>query len=188
VLRAAHARFVSEGYTGTRMADVAADAGVAVQTVYFIFHTKPELLAACFDLAVLGAPDAPSPPRQAWHLAMMAAATADEAVARYVAGNTDICERVAVLDDLVRATVHEPEAVAVHERSERLRRRDMEKLVAHLARSFGLRRGLTRAACLDLLLTLSGPSVYRQLVVDCGWTRRAYESWLRGELRALLSA
>jgi Bacterial regulatory proteins, tetR family len=44
-VRAAHALFVERGYTGTRMADVGEAAGVAVQMVYFRFHTKAELSA-----------------------------------------------------------------------------------------------------------------------------------------------
>ena len=43
MVRAAHELFVERGYTGTRMVDVAERAGVAVQTVYFRFHTKPDL-------------------------------------------------------------------------------------------------------------------------------------------------
>jgi TetR/AcrR family transcriptional regulator of autoinduction and epiphytic fitness len=183
ILRSAHSAFVARGYTGTRMVDVAADAQVAVQTVYF---TKPELLAACYELAVLGGPGASPPPQQPWHVAMMAASTPAESVAHFVKGNTAICERVAVLDDMVRAAVHEPEAVAVHERGERLRRRDFEMVVGRWAESFGLRPGLTQAACVDLLLTYSGPSTYRQLVVEYGWTKRAYTAWLRSVLVDLL--
>jgi AcrR family transcriptional regulator len=186
ILRSAHSSFVTRGYTGTRMVDVAADAGVAVQTVYFTFHTKPELLAACYDLAVLGGPDAPPPPEQPWHVAMMAASTPTESVAHFVKGNTAICERVAVLDDTVRAAIHEPEAVAVHARGELLRRRDFERIVGRWAERFGLRPGLTRRACVDLLLTYSGPSTYRQLVLEHGWTKRAYTAWLRGVLADLL--
>jgi AcrR family transcriptional regulator len=186
ILRSAHSAFVTRGYTGTRMVDVAADAQVAVQTVYFTFHTKPELLAACYELAVLGDPGALPPPEQAWHVAMSAASTPAASVAHFVKGNTAICERVAVLDDMVRAAVHEPEAVAVHEQGERLRRRDFELVVDRWAERFGLRPGLTRAACVDLLLTYSGPATYRQLVVEYGWTKRAYTAWLRGVLADLL--
>ncbi len=187
ILRSAHSAFVTAGYTGTRMVDVAADAGVAVQTVYFTFHTKPELLVACYDLAVLGGPSAPPPPQQAWHVAMMTASSPSESIAHFVRGNTAICERVAVLDDTVRAAVHEPEAVAVHARGERLRRRDFERVVSRWQKHFGLRPGLTKPACVDLLLTYSGPSTYRQLVVEYGWTRRAYTAWLRAALGDLLA-
>jgi AcrR family transcriptional regulator len=186
ILEAAHQAFVSRGYTGTRMVDVATGAGVAVQTVYFIFHTKPELLTACYDLAVLGGPEELPPPKQPWHVAMMAATTGTESVAHLVEGTTAICERVALLDDTVRATLHEPEAVAVHERGERLRRRDFDRIVARWDAQFGLREGLSRTACLDLVLTYTGPSTYRQLVVDYKWTTKAYKSWLRETLTDLM--
>lgn len=37
----------------TPMADIALRAGVAVQTVYFVFDTQPELFTAALDAAVL---------------------------------------------------------------------------------------------------------------------------------------
>ncbi|MBW8764631.1 MAG: TetR/AcrR family transcriptional regulator [Microbacterium sp.] len=188
ILEAAHEAFVSRGYSGTRMVDVAAAAGVAVQTVYFVFHTKPELLTACFDLAVMGGPDELPPPQQPWHLAMMAATTGADSVAHLVDGTTSICQRVALLDDIVRAAIHEPEAVAVHERGERFRRHDFESIVASWAARFGLREGLSRTACLDLLLAYTGPSMYRQLVVDYSWTTKAYKGWLRETLTGLLES
>ena len=186
ILEAAHGAFVSRGYTGTRMVDVAEAAGVAVQTVYFVFHTKPELLTACYDLAVLGGQDALPPPLQPWHIAMMTATTGADSIAQLVDGTTAICERVALLDETVRAALHEPEAVAVHERGEQLRRQDFDRVVARWDAQFGLRKGLSRAACLDLVLVHTGPSTYRQLVVDYGWTTKAYKSWLRGTLSSLL--
>ena len=170
------------------MTDVAAEAGVAVQTVYFVFHTKPELLAACYDLAVIGSPDGVPPSKQAWHLAMTAATTAPDSVSHLIDGTTAICERVALLDDTVRAALHEPEAVAVHKRGERFRRQDFELIVKHWAASFGLRDGLSATACVDLLLTYTGPSTYRQLVVDYGWTDAAYRSWLHESLTGLLQS
>ena len=188
VLEAAHEAFVSRGYTGTRMVDVAAQAGVAVQTVYFIFHTKPELLAACYDLAVLGGPEGLRPQEQPWHVALLAADSGADSVAHLVEGTTAICERVALLDDTVRATLHEPEAVAVHERGEGHRRRDFERIVEHWDTQFGLRRGLSGPPCVDLVLTYTGPSTYRQLVVDYQWTTKAYKGWLRGCLSDLIES
>src|SRR4029079_4565169 len=48
---AALARFSQHGYAATTMATIAHDAGVAVQTVYFTFHTKAELLIAALTIA-----------------------------------------------------------------------------------------------------------------------------------------
>jgi len=187
VIRAAHTVFVERGYTGTRMTDVAAAAGVAVQTVYFIFHSKPELLAACYDSAVLGDDD-PMPPRQQpWYAALLAATSTEKSVSDFVAGNTAICARVAVLDDTVRSAVHEPEAAEVHQRSQRLRREGYQVLVHHWRTRFGLRPGLTEARAVDLLLMLSGPANYRELVVEDGWSTGAYRAWLQGQIVALLA-
>jgi AcrR family transcriptional regulator len=43
-VKAAFALFCEHGYTGTTMAHIAEAAGVAVQTVYFTFHTKAAVL------------------------------------------------------------------------------------------------------------------------------------------------
>ena len=67
MIRAAQRVFIASGYAGARMIDIAAEAGVAVQTVYFTFHTKAELLQACYELAVLGEDDPRPPPGQPWY-------------------------------------------------------------------------------------------------------------------------
>ena len=46
IVRAAIDVFAEAGFVGARMNDIAARAEVAVQTVYFVFHTKAELLSA----------------------------------------------------------------------------------------------------------------------------------------------
>src|SRR6516225_6294752 len=110
IIRAAHRLFVERGYAGTRMADVAEEAGVAVQSVYFTFHTKVELLQACYELAVLGEDDPRPPPAQPWYAAMLEAADGPAALRRFAEGNSAIAARVALLDDVVRSAAHEPDA------------------------------------------------------------------------------
>ena len=51
IIEAARSRFETEGYASTTMDTIAADAGVAVQTVYFAFHTKAEVLLAVMTVA-----------------------------------------------------------------------------------------------------------------------------------------
>lgn len=189
ILSAAHELFCDRGYTGTRMTDVAAEAGVAVQTVYFTFHTKAELLQACYERGVLGEDDPLPPPRQRWWAEMMAATAAPETIRHFVAGNGSICARVAVLDDVVRSAAHEPDAVAVRARSEQLRRDGFRDVVTHVAERFGLRDGVDVDTATDIALTLAGPAVYRTLVVDYGWPQDKYVDWLSRTLaQALLPA
>ncbi|HET7311246.1 MAG TPA: TetR family transcriptional regulator [Mycobacteriales bacterium] len=182
MIRAAHEQFVARGYTGATMADIAAAAGVAVQTVYFTFHTKAELLQACYDRAVLGEDDPLPPPQQPWYRAMLAARSGSAALRHFVAGNTEIVARVGALDDIVRSALHEPDAVRVRGHSEELRRIGYRNLVDHLADRFGLASGVDRDTATDLLLMYGATSSYRTLVLDYGWTRERYEKWLHAAL------
>jgi AcrR family transcriptional regulator len=50
VLHAARTLFVANGYTATTVSDIAAEAGVALQTVYSSVGTKAQLLVALVDL------------------------------------------------------------------------------------------------------------------------------------------
>src|SRR5687768_9198636 len=54
VLAAAQRLFVGKGYRATTMADIAADAGVALQSVYKAGKSKPELLQRVVEVVVAG--------------------------------------------------------------------------------------------------------------------------------------
>ena len=176
IIRAATDLFDELGYVGTRMVDVAKRADVAVQTVYFVFHTKPELLQACFELAVLGEEGVP-PPLQPFWRELKSAPTAEEALRWFAVGNGEIASRAAKLDAAVRGALHEPEAAFVHAHNEGLRRAGFADVIAHLADRFGLRPGLTAERATDILLTLAGPAVYRTLVTEYGWPHDEYVDW-----------
>ena len=90
MIHAAQRVFIARGYAGARMIDIATEAGVAVQTVYFTFHTKAELLQACYELAVLGEDDPRPPPAQPWHTAMLDARDGRAAIRRFAEGNSAI--------------------------------------------------------------------------------------------------
>ncbi len=117
MIRAAIEVFTEEGYVGARMSDIAARAGVAVQTVYFTFHTKGELLQACFDHAVLG-PDRLPPEEQTFYAELLAARSGRAALNRFVAGNTAILVRSAAIKEVAESAGHEPDATEVVDRSE----------------------------------------------------------------------
>src|SRR5260370_35943230 len=59
IMEAAYRLFTQHGYEATTMQAVADEAGVAVQTVYFTFHTKGGLLGAIETRAAGGGEEGP---------------------------------------------------------------------------------------------------------------------------------
>jgi AcrR family transcriptional regulator len=186
ILRAAIEVFTEEGYVGARMADIADRAGVAVQTVYFTFHTKRELLQACFDFAVLG-PERLPPMEKPFFADVLAARSGRAAIAAFVRGNTEILARAAAINEVAESAQHEPEAAAVVARSEGLRREGLAQIVALFADRFGLHARLDINDATDVLLMLSSAGTYLTLQ-RYGWSDEKYIRWLTDALARQLLA
>lgn len=176
--------FTEAGYAGARMPEIAARAGVAVQTLYLGFHTKAELLQACYEFAVLG-PERVPPPDQPFWSEIAAATSGRQALAAFVGGNTAIAERVSAIEEVARAALREPDAVAVVTHNERLRREGYREVVLSLSKRFGLRAELDAERATDILLLLAGPGPFLTLQ-RCGWDVAAYQSWLTDALASQL--
>ena len=186
MIRAAIDVFTEAGYGGARMGDIADRAGVAVQTVYFTFHTKAELLQACFDFAVLG-PERLPPMEQPFFADLLAARSGRAAIAAFVRGNTAILARSAAIKEVAESAPHEPEAAAVVAHGERLRREGLAQVVGLIADRFGLRTRLDVDDATDLLLMLSSSATYLTLR-RYGWSDDKYIKWLTDALARQLLA
>ena len=185
MIEAALEVFVENGYPGTRMADIAERAGVAVQTLYFTFHTKPELLEACYAHAVLGGPDGVAPMDTPELQEALTSRSGRGALRAFVRGNTAIVSRAAAIDSVAAAATHEPEVARVRGHSEALRREGMSALVSSLEERFGLARGVDTAT--DLLMMLAGGATYLSLT-EYGWSLDEYAEWLGDVLATQLLA
>jgi AcrR family transcriptional regulator len=178
ITQAAYSLFCERGYAGTTMADVAVAAGVAVQTVYFTFHTKSELLSGAYELAVLGELDPLPPVGQPWYLAATEEPDVRLALRLVVGGAGEIIRRAAPLDVVVRATgSHDPEAAAIWAHHERLRIEGYRGLLEMLVAKTPLRSGLSLDRATDLLLFLLGPHAYVGLVIDRAWSHDEWVAW-----------
>jgi AcrR family transcriptional regulator len=170
------------------MADIAERAGVAVQTVYFTFHTKAALLESCDERAVMGDDDPLPPQEQPFWRAMLEAPTGRKAVRHFVEGLGAIEMRVAKLKRVISAATHDPDAMAILARSEQLRRAGFREAVEHFATAYGLRAGLDIERATDILLTVGDSSVYCSLVHDYGWQPEAFVDWLADSVSDMLLA
>jgi len=178
ITKAAHELFCEHGYTGTTMAEIAAAAGVAVQTVYFAFHTKSEVLSSAYELAVLGEGDPAIPERQDWYVRAVAEPAIDAAVRLVVDGAGEIVRRVALLDGVAHTAAEgDPDAAMFLGRSERLRVDGYRAMIEVLRSKAPLRSGLTAEHAADVMLLLVGPAAYRALVHDGRWTHDEWVAW-----------
>lgn len=160
------------------MSDIADAAGVAVQTVYFTFHTKSELLSRAYDFAVLGEGEPVPPDQTAWYLAMTDEPDVTAALGHAAEGLGAIMKRATPLDTVVRAGAgSDPDTAAVRQFHERWRAQGYRAIVEILATKSDLRLGVSAERATELLLLYVGMDVYRVLVHDFGWTHHDWVTW-----------
>jgi AcrR family transcriptional regulator len=177
ITKAAYTLFCERGYSGTTMADVADAAGVAVQTVYFVFHTKSELLSRTYDFAVLGENEPLPPELQPWHAQMTAEPELPDALRHMVSGIGAILARAMPLDNVVRASaLSDPDAARIRAFHERWRAEGYGAMLEILRAKFPLRDGVSQERATQLLLMYVG-EVYRILVQDFGWSHDDWIDW-----------
>jgi AcrR family transcriptional regulator len=187
IIAAATQEFRSSGYHGTTMSAIAARAGVAVQTVYFVFHTKPALLTAAIDTAVMGVVDPLAPEQTTWWQEGTTTLDGRRAIELFISNVSDINARAATLDRVaLAASTTDPEVVDLINHHESLRIRGFRSYIDSLAARGLLREGLDPAEATDVLLTLAGPDVFLNLTEERGWTVERYVAWTSDALRILL--
>jgi AcrR family transcriptional regulator len=178
-MRAAALRlFVEHGYAATSMPSIAAEANVAVQTLYYTFGTKRALLSEVLDVTIAG-DDAPIPTLQR---PAITAALADpdpvEQLRRQAAAARQILENVAPLLDVIRgAAGADPELAEMWELNIRQRAIVQEQLVDALTKKSPLRGGLDKATAVDIGLALQSPEIYLLLTRDRGWSPQQWETY-----------
>src|SRR3954454_24934520 len=72
ILAAAQRLFERQGYGPTTMAAIAAEAGVALKTVYLAFETKSGVLQALWNVTLRGDDGSVPVAEQAWYREMLA--------------------------------------------------------------------------------------------------------------------
>lgn len=175
IIRAAFELFCEVGYRATTMQAIADRAGVAVQTMYFVFGRKDTVLQAVHEWSVLG--DDPLPPEQQdWFLQAMHAPTGPAALPSILSGCVGINSKVAPMLP-VYAAVAGDSAGETYRRATILRRVGMMRLVDALAGKTPLAVGVSADRAADLLFYLTGPECYRELVLVIGWPPADWATW-----------
>jgi AcrR family transcriptional regulator len=189
ILDAAQRLFADRGYPGTTMESIAAEAGVATDTVYTTFRTKSGLLRKLLDVRV-GGDDSPvdlldrEGPQQ-----VRDETTQSRQVAAFAADVAQILERARPVDDIMRgAAAVDPEIAAIRTSMQASRYKNMRKLVSWLVARGPLRAGIGEEEAAAIVWTLASPEVHGLLRAGRGWSRERYVAWLADTLRRTVLA
>ncbi|MPZ81595.1 MAG: TetR family transcriptional regulator [Actinophytocola sp.] len=188
MLGAARALFVGGGYGSTSMQAIAAEAGVAVQTLYYTFETKRAILTELLDVEVAGdaAPVATLDRPQV--MEAMAAPPADQ-LRRMVAMTAQVHARVVPLLEVLRAAAAVDPGVADLWRTNIAQRHTVQvAFAAALAAKGALRPGLSAGRAADIALAVLSPETYHLLVHERAWPRADWADWATDALTRQLIA
>jgi TetR/AcrR family transcriptional regulator of autoinduction and epiphytic fitness len=175
---AAAACFGERGYAGTTMDIVAAKAGVAIQTVYFVFHSKPKLLIETIS-ANAWATDQRPQASESFGSAIVEAADGPRRLAIAVDAGVEIYRRAASLFPvLAEASSIDPDVLIAWQRIVNERRAGMTRIAELMSVRGELRRGLSAEHAADILVGLHRHELYLAFTRDCGWSIDAFKAWL----------
>lgn len=183
IIGCARELFLQQGYAATTLDQIAARAGVAVQTVYFHFGNKRTVLKEVMDVLAVG-DDAPVPLlERPWVQRVRDESDARRALGIWLRNSRVIFGRVAPMLSVVRDA-----AGADPEMAEQWRANQRERYIAHralaeiLAAKKALRPGLTVQNAADVIFTLLSPEVYLLLTMERGWSPGRWQRWLTGTI------
>jgi AcrR family transcriptional regulator len=179
ILEAAQRLFERQGYSGTSMAAIAAEAQVAVKTVYLAFETKRGVLLALWHLLLRGDEEPIPVGERAWFQEVVEEPNPARQLRLNARNSRIVKERAGALMEILRnAAPADPELEALWNRIQAEFYDNQRSIVEVLERKSALKAGLDVARATDILWALNHPSLYWLLVGGRGWTPEQYEEWL----------
>jgi AcrR family transcriptional regulator len=179
ILEAAQRLFERQGYSGTSMAAIAAEARVAVKTVYLAFETKRGVLLALWHLLLRGDEEPIPVGERAWFQEVVEEPDPARQLRLNARNSRIVKERAGALMEILRnAAPADPELEALWNRIQAEFYDNQRSIVEILEQKNALKAELDVPRATDILWALNHPSLYRLLVGDRGWTPERYEEWL----------
>lgn len=188
IVSAASRLFFERGYHGTGVDEIAAAAGVAVQTIYNSVGSKRDLLVRVLDYAASGE-RAPTPVGE---IARERVARIDDPrklVATVVAVTRGTFDRTIPVFRVIReAAAVDPTLSELERERHRQRLANFRHPVERLAELGALRPEVGVDQGSALVFTVLHPEQYRFFVEDAGWSKRRWQAWATATLELALLA
>jgi AcrR family transcriptional regulator len=178
ILDAAQHLFERDGYAATTMAAIAAEARVALKTVYVAFETKSGVLRALWNVRLRGGQEDVPVAEQTWYRAMLDEPD-PELQLRMNAHNSATGKiRIGGLLEVIRSAAPiDPEIAALWNRIQTDYHGNQGAIIRSLEQKHALKAGLDVERATDILWTLNHPNTWQLLAGERGWTVEQYEQW-----------
>jgi AcrR family transcriptional regulator len=178
ILEAAQRLFERQGYAATTVAAIAADAGVALKTVYAAFETKSGVLRALWNTLLRGDDDDAPVKERAWYREVLDEPDPRRRLRLNARNSRVVKTRIAgVLEVIRHAAPLDPDIDALWARIQSDFYENQRVIAAALGADGALAPGLDVVRASDILWTLNHPDVWQLLVAQRGWTPEQYEAW-----------
>ena len=178
ILEAAQRLFERDGYAATTMAAIAAEADVALKTVYVAFETKSGVLRALWHLVLRGDEEDVPVAERRWYRELLEEPDPERQL-RLNARNSRVGKlRIGNVIEVIRAAAPvDPEIAALWDRIQTEYHANQRAVVQSVHEKGALAASLDVDRATDILWTLNNPTVWQLLVGRRGWTPDQYEQW-----------
>jgi AcrR family transcriptional regulator len=178
ILEAAQRLFERQGYPATTMAAIAAEAGVALKTVYVAFDTKSGVLRALWHLLLRGDQDDVPVGERRWYRDLIEEPDPERQLRLAARNSRMVKQRAGALMGVIRsAAPADPDIDTLWSRIQTDFYENQRLIVKSLHDKKALRLGLDVTRATDVLWTLNHPDLWQLLVGHRGWTPEEYERW-----------
>lgn len=179
VLVAASELFITRGYPGTTLKEVAERAGVGERTLYDKFGDKLELFKQCVRYRTRG-DDQPIPhPERPDTIAVFESTDPHQIIELHMDYGANLLDRAG---DLIMAGIvasgTEPQLADNAGRAAESVHAIHLRVTQHLQQLGQLRPGLDPVVAADILYAIGGPATYQALRRQRGWSLARYKQWM----------
>jgi AcrR family transcriptional regulator len=179
ILDAARLLISEKGFVATTIAQIAARAGVAVDTVYASVGPKPVLMRLLMETAISGSDQAIPAEQRDYVLRVRAAPTAEQKIRIYAEAVVAVNARLAPLHLVLRdAAAQAPELAEIRDEIVARRARNMRLFARDLADTGELRPGLDVEEIADVVWSMNSAEFFSLLVRERGWAQERFARWL----------
>jgi AcrR family transcriptional regulator len=179
ILDAAQRLFEQRGYAATTMEAIAAEAGVALKTVYVAFDTKSGLLRAVWNHLLRAGRDEVPVAEQDWYREVLEEPDPERQLRLHARNSRVVKLRIGGVLEVIRgAAPTDPDIAALWRRIQDDFLGNQRAIAQSLDDKGALLPDLGVDAATDILWLLNISNAWHLLVVERGWAPERFEQWI----------